>query len=33
MFKCKSQKQLSIFDFQTGVESKLNPENLCVKMA
>ncbi len=33
MFKYKSQKQLSIFDFQTGFESKLNPENRWVKMA
>ena len=33
MFKYRSQKQLSIFDFHTGFESKLNPENRWVKMA
>ena len=33
MFKYRSQKQLSIFDFHTDFESKLNPENRWVKMA
>lgn len=33
MFKYRSQKQLSIFDFHTEFESKLNPENRRVKMA
>ena len=33
MFKYKSRKQLSIFDFRTDFESKLNPENRWVKMA
>lgn len=33
MFKYRSQKQLSIFDFHTEFESKLDPENRWVKMA
>lgn len=33
MFKYTSQKQLSIFDFHTGFESKLSAENRWVKMA
>jgi transposase, IS5 family len=33
MFKYTSQKQLSIFDFHTDFESKLNPQNRWVKMA
>lgn len=33
MFKYRSQKQLSIFDFHTDFESKLNPENRWVKLA
>lgn len=33
MFKYRSQKQLSIFDFHTDFESKLDPNNRWVKMA
>ena len=33
MFKYTSQKQLSIFDFHTDFESKLNADNRWVKMA
>ena len=33
MFKYRSQKQLSIFDFHTDFESKLNPENRWVQLA
>ena len=33
MFKYRSQKQLSIFDFHTDFESKLNPDNRWVKLA
>jgi len=33
MFKYRSQKQLSIFDFHTDFESKLDPDNRWVKMA
>ena len=33
MFKNRSQKQVSIFDFHTEFESKLDPENRRVKMA
>jgi hypothetical protein len=32
MLQCKSEKQLSIFDFHANFESKLNPDNLWVKM-
>ncbi len=33
VFKNRSQKQVSIFDFHTEFESKLDPENRRVKMA
>ena len=33
MFKYRSQKQLSIFDFHTDFESKLNPDNRWVQLA
>lgn len=33
MFNYKSRKQLSIFDFKTDFESKLDPNNRWVKLA
>lgn len=33
MFKYRSQKQLSIFDFYTDFESQPDPDNRWVKMA